>query len=199
MSNQEKFVSAYTFLCLLDRIRRNFIPLFLLQEPTKRRKKTIEHETTNNGHIDATEFVPEINSDQETEKDDARINENEDNPEKLASFECICDDIFEVVLPSTLWGIHRDPDNKFIAFSMFDVSTMSNSKLLYVSDKFEVKIVILNTIISEQNLNEISIEILSNLLNDLEEYRLCTDHRAPKCELLALSDSNYCSNCKQRL
>lgn len=134
------------------------------------------------------------------EKDTAEENQSkaieiEDNPEKLASFDCICDDIFEVILPSTLWGIHRDPDNKFVVFSMFDINTMSNSKLLYVSNQFEIKILLYNKLISQQILDELSIEILSNLLNDLEDYRLCAGNKINKCELLALHDQNYCSKC----
>uniref|UniRef100_A0A182PP54 THAP-type domain-containing protein n=1 Tax=Anopheles epiroticus TaxID=199890 RepID=A0A182PP54_9DIPT len=34
-------------------------------------------------------------------------------------FEELYDNIYEVELPSTLWGVHREPDRKFAAFSRF--------------------------------------------------------------------------------
>uniref|UniRef100_A0A182WKC9 THAP-type domain-containing protein n=1 Tax=Anopheles minimus TaxID=112268 RepID=A0A182WKC9_9DIPT len=40
--------------------------------------------------------------------------------EKESIFEELYDNIFEVELPSTLWGVHREPDRKFVAFSRFE-------------------------------------------------------------------------------
>ncbi|XP_052859827.1 uncharacterized protein LOC128267078 [Anopheles cruzii] len=37
-----------------------------------------------------------------------------------AVFEELYDNIFEVELPSILWGLHRDPERKFVAFTRLD-------------------------------------------------------------------------------
>ncbi|XP_049299787.1 uncharacterized protein LOC125772284 [Anopheles funestus] len=39
---------------------------------------------------------------------------------KVSIFEELYDNIYEVELPSTLWGVHREPDRKFVAFSRFE-------------------------------------------------------------------------------
>uniref|UniRef100_A0A182KFE7 THAP-type domain-containing protein n=1 Tax=Anopheles christyi TaxID=43041 RepID=A0A182KFE7_9DIPT len=39
---------------------------------------------------------------------------------KESIFEELYDNIYEVELPSTLWGVHREPDRKFAAFSRFE-------------------------------------------------------------------------------
>uniref|UniRef100_A0A182SGN7 THAP-type domain-containing protein n=1 Tax=Anopheles maculatus TaxID=74869 RepID=A0A182SGN7_9DIPT len=39
--------------------------------------------------------------------------------EKESIFGELYDNIFEVELPSTLWGVHREPDRAFVAFSRF--------------------------------------------------------------------------------
>ncbi|XP_058124993.1 uncharacterized protein LOC131282673 [Anopheles ziemanni] len=39
--------------------------------------------------------------------------------EASSIFEDIYDNIFEIELPSTLWGVHRDPERKYIAFTRF--------------------------------------------------------------------------------
>uniref|UniRef100_A0A182J3R2 Uncharacterized protein n=1 Tax=Anopheles atroparvus TaxID=41427 RepID=A0A182J3R2_ANOAO len=44
--------------------------------------------------------------------------------EKNAIFEDVYENIFEVELPSTLWGVHRDPEKKYIAFTRFQMLEM---------------------------------------------------------------------------
>uniref|UniRef100_A0A182NM39 THAP-type domain-containing protein n=1 Tax=Anopheles dirus TaxID=7168 RepID=A0A182NM39_9DIPT len=43
-----------------------------------------------------------------------------DTAERELIFEELYDNIFEVELPCTLWGVHRDPDRKYVAFSRFE-------------------------------------------------------------------------------
>lgn len=112
---------------------------------------------------DAEVDNPLIDADAKTQEAETELMEMRKN-----CFETVYDDIYEVVLPSTLWGIHRDPEHKFIAFSMFDVSKMGNTKLLYVTDTFEIRVHMNGLLVSKESLKELSVEFLTNILNDLE-------------------------------
>lgn len=98
------------------------------------------------------------------------------SPHKLSAdkkceiFDSVYDDVYEIVLPSTLWGIHRDPDERqFIAFSKFDASKMSCSRVLIVNNKFEMKFLTDGVQTKASILDEISVEVITNLLNQLDE------------------------------
>lgn len=69
----------------------------------------------------------------------------------LEMFESLYDEAFDVTLPSLLWGIHRDPDRKFIVFSEFNQSTMSVCKLLHITDTFIFKTFINNSLTSSSH------------------------------------------------
>ncbi|XP_035913879.1 uncharacterized protein LOC118512885 [Anopheles stephensi] len=73
--------------------------------------------------IDESELMDDVNK-----QDVATPGENSvvevlgtvvDVAEKESIFEDLYDNIYEVELPSTLWGVHREPDSKFVAFSRF--------------------------------------------------------------------------------
>lgn len=114
----------------------------------------------------------------------------------MAMFESIYDDIYEVVLPNTLWGIHRDPDRRFIVFSEFDASIMNTAKLLHISDSLEMKAFIYNTEIQITKRGDLSIEILTDALSELDDHRPCALIKSgvPECEVLA-SVGDYCNSC----
>lgn len=58
----------------------------------------------------------------------------EEREKSLAIFETLYDEAFDVELPSLLWGIHRDPERKFIAFTEFNQQLMNVSKTVIVYD-----------------------------------------------------------------
>lgn len=62
--------------------------------------------------------------------------EDKNHKAKLALFQNLYDEAFDVTLPSLLWGIHRCPERKFLAFSEFSQLTKSISKLIQISDDF---------------------------------------------------------------
>lgn len=131
---------------------------------------------------------------------DDPVDEEVDEATK-AAFENIYDDIYEVILPSTLWGVHRDPDHQFIAFSLFDLATMSTSKVLHVSNAFESRAYLYNQLISNDKLKDLTVDILTNILSDMDEYQVCVsvkDHRnASDCQVLAV-DGKFCANCVEQ-
>lgn len=88
-----------------------------------------------------SEVVEEI-----SEIEDAQFSiideQNEERKEKeVESFENLFDEAFDVTLPSTLWGIHRDPERKFLIFSTFDEKLMKFHKFLHLDCELKSKIV----------------------------------------------------------
>lgn len=90
----------------------------------------------------------------------------------LEMFESLYDEAFDVTLPSLLWGIHRDPDRKFIVFSEFNQSTMSVCKLLHINDNFIFKTFINNSLTSSslcQIGEELVTDHVSAVLDELDK------------------------------
>lgn len=105
---------------------------------------------------------------------DAIIDETQTDPvdaaRKRQIFEAIYDDIYEVVLPSTQWGIHRDPDQNFLAFTQFDFAQMNCVKSLCVSNTFNVQATIHGTSVMNEMADELSVEYLSKTLSALDDH-----------------------------
>lgn len=90
----------------------------------------------------------------------------------LEMFESLYDEAFDVTLPSLLWGIHRDPDRKFIVFSEFNQSTMSVCKLLHITDSFVFKKFINNSLTSTSHCQieeELVTDYVSVVLDELDK------------------------------
>lgn len=89
--------------------------------------------------------------------------------QKEQIFDSVYDDVYEIVLPTTLWGIHRDPDRKYITFTKFDIDKMACSKILHVNNDFEIKISIDGVLKKAANMDIVSVDILTDHLNELDE------------------------------
>ncbi|XP_067636950.1 uncharacterized protein [Eurosta solidaginis] len=50
-------------------------------------------------------------------------------------FESLFDNVFEVVLPTTLWGVHRSTNRNRVMFACIDEDQLNISKMLVVDDK----------------------------------------------------------------
>lgn len=48
------------------------------------------------------------------------------------AFDALYDDVFEVELPDTMYGIHRDPERTFVVFTRFDAALMRCTRALRV-------------------------------------------------------------------
>uniref|UniRef100_U5EPI9 THAP-type domain-containing protein n=1 Tax=Corethrella appendiculata TaxID=1370023 RepID=U5EPI9_9DIPT len=94
---------------------------------------------------------------------------NEPNPE----FDNLYDEVFEIELPSTLWGIHRDPDREFLAFTEFNISLMMPSKILLIENTLTFKISIKSKVKIESKFEESSLtESIQIILGKLDEVEL---------------------------
>lgn len=98
---------------------------------------------------------------------------------KRQIFDAVYDDIYEVVLPTTLWGIHRDPEERrYIAFTLFDANDMKCAIAVKITDNFNLKIFLNGVQQTEETLDELSVDTLTKLLNQLNEN---TDSGIGKC------------------
>lgn len=90
--------------------------------------------------------------------------------EKHQVFETVYDDIYEVTLPNTLWGIHRDPeDRQYIAFTKFDASEMKSTIAVKITNNFDLKVHVNGAQQTSDTLKSLSVDELTKLLNQLNE------------------------------
>lgn len=91
--------------------------------------------------------------------------------EMVTAFENLYDEAFDVTLPSLLWGIHRDPKRKFIAFSEFNHLAMSCMKILHIADTFHYKTLINNKLKESKilQLEHLTADYVSAILDELEK------------------------------
>jgi hypothetical protein len=99
--------------------------------------------------------------------------QEEENEAELEKFEALYDDIFEVVLPSTLWGIHRDPDKAYIVFSEFNKKCMGTLKTIYIDNKFKYKFFLRSHLVMGNIIEDSSTENVSKMLADFDDYKVC--------------------------
>lgn len=102
--------------------------------------------------------------------DDAPVRESagKSADEKQQIFESIYDDVCEIDLPSTLWAFHRDPDRKYITFTMFNVEKMASTKILHVTDTLKIRSVVNGSECNIDKLEDIDCGILSRILKDMD-------------------------------
>lgn len=156
----------------------------------------------NTNHINRSESDDNNNDDNDNDK--ISIYESNTNHEITtinSKFEEIYDDIYEVVLPNTLWGLHRDPDRQFITFTYFDHTKMNATKIFYIDNKFCTKILLHNLEIINETVTDLSTEYLSNLLNDIDEYRICLDinKNEDQCQGVTMGNNDRCFECENKL
>lgn len=65
----------------------------------------------------------------------------EDLESRVNAFENLYDEAFDVTFPNTLWGLHRDPDRKFLVFSTFNSNSMKFDKFLHIDDGLLCRVV----------------------------------------------------------
>lgn len=135
------------------------------------------------------------------------------SPEVDASFELLYDDIYEVMLPDTMYGIHRDPDRSFIVFSKFDVGRMCATKVLHIDrEHCACRSYIDGILFEELSGAELSVSTIDKMLGDLDVQMLCAsvpnrvrnareagDMGPPsgrsKCHRFVVLEGEVCSGC----
>lgn len=87
-------------------------------------------------------------------------------------FETLFDDVYEVELPSTLWGIHRDLEKTFICFSEFSKDTMNVRKYFFIDRYLQYRMAVGQRVMKRGTLPNGSTESISELLNKLDEVKI---------------------------
>lgn len=101
-------------------------------------------------------------------------NDGDDNDDEDTSFEQLYDDIYEVMLPDTMYGVHRDPERTFIVFSLFDAIAMRTSKVLRIDQSGRrARTFIDGVLCTDCRLPELSTDLVTTTLADLDTWRLC--------------------------
>lgn len=136
------------------------------ESPVARKEVDKEIEAAEENTIEAAKSPATSKEKEETDRQQVA--------ERLALFEILYDEAFDVTLPGMLWGIHRDPDRKFIVFSEFDNSSMSTSHFLHITDDFICKTFVNGELNSTKTLlnNDATTEGISTLLDDLDKKSL---------------------------
>lgn len=110
-------------------------------------------------------------------------------------FDGMYEDIYEVTLPNTLWGIHRDPNRTFIVFSYFDAKTCAMSKLIHLDSDMNTHIYVRGKLVNK-SLSNLSIEYLTNLVSEVDEYQICERFDLNgECHVVAV-EHNLCAACQ---
>ncbi|KAJ6638481.1 hypothetical protein Bhyg_11216 [Pseudolycoriella hygida] len=114
-------------------------------------------------------------------------------------FDGIYEDIYEVTLPNTLWGVHRDPNRTFIVFSYFDKKTCSTTKLIYLDSDLNANICVKGKIVNAyRSMCNLTIEYLTKIVSQVDEYRICEKFDSnSKCEVVAAECEAICRACNK--
>lgn len=71
-------------------------------------------------------------------KNQNKVQTKKHEQQKREDFEALYEEVFAVQLPSQLWGIHRCPEMKFMAFSRFDAQSVGITDLVvHISDLWQ--------------------------------------------------------------
>lgn len=87
-------------------------------------------------------------------------------------FESLYDEVYEVELPTTLWGIHRDLEKTFIAFTEFSKDSMSVRKYLYIDQSLQYRMAVGQRIMKSGTLASASTEAITELLTKLDDIKV---------------------------
>lgn len=87
-------------------------------------------------------------------------------------FEALYDEVYEVELPSTLWGIHRDVLRTFISFTEFSKENMNIRKCLFIDRYLQYRMVVGQRTMKRGTLPTGSTECVNALLTKLDDIKI---------------------------
>lgn len=109
------------------------------------------------------EVLDEIDIEEEIKKEDL-------TELKRQRFMQIYNDIANIELPCSLWGVHRDSHNyRYIAFTKFDDDHMQCAKVLRITDTLQMDVRVDGVSKSMGHLDELSIDIIADAIRNLDE------------------------------
>lgn len=88
---------------------------------------------------------------------------------KENTFDGLYDDIFEVELPCTMYGVHRDPHRTFIAFTLIDPITISTAKALHIDRHLRTKTIVKGLTVESTEHDDLTVDNINDILNGLDK------------------------------
>uniref|UniRef100_A0A1L8DD22 THAP-type domain-containing protein n=1 Tax=Nyssomyia neivai TaxID=330878 RepID=A0A1L8DD22_9DIPT len=168
-----------------------------IQSPAKKRRKEeldviedVEQAKLEVGHN-------EIVQDEERVMMETLIVEEE---QRRNVFTSIYDEIYEIILPSLLWGIHRDPEHDFFAFTCFDAIRQQAIKVIHIDTDLNMTVRVKGVVVSSDQLdyNTVSTDYISAILSEIDDQVMC-EGESERCVVYAEKNSHYCSYCDKDL
>uniref|UniRef100_A0A336LX97 CSON003114 protein n=1 Tax=Culicoides sonorensis TaxID=179676 RepID=A0A336LX97_CULSO len=96
----------------------------------------------------------------------------EEEKQRREDFVSVYEEVFGVQLPSQLWGIHRCPDMKFMAFTRFDAESLNAcDKVVRISDLWYYIVYYKGVKVKEDYLSIMTDESVTGLLDDIDKMR----------------------------
>lgn len=113
-----------------------------------------------------------------------------------ATFDSLYDDVFEVELPCTMYGVHRDPERTFIAFTLIDPTTMATSKALHIDRRLRTRTIVDGRHVNAITHDDLSPETVSEMLANLDAMQRCANIRESNdCLAIAVDGQKWCESC----
>ncbi|KAM7347977.1 uncharacterized protein ACRADG_007443 [Cochliomyia hominivorax] len=115
-------------------------------------------------------------------------------------FNLLYDKVYDVLMPNTLWGIHRCPKRSLICFSYMDILKFQVTKMISIYEDSLIQLIFNGTVIKTLKLVEdvTDLDSLSVLLIQVDKWRLCFGRETnPECEIVVeseMDDNYYCAD-----
>ncbi|TMW45023.1 hypothetical protein DOY81_009897, partial [Sarcophaga bullata] len=116
----------------------------------------------------------------------------------LNLFNLLYDNCYDILLPNSLWGIHRCPNRSALCFSFMDINQMKVTKIVTITMDGAIQLYANGFLISNLQLTQDidDLDGLSILLNQVDLWRFCFGQSSNEnCEIVVESnDENNCRN-----
>lgn len=145
---------------------------------SKKLKSTNSENLTTITNDQLTNVISLVEEDENSDKNITNFNElsteiiivqSESVAEKKEAFETFYDEIFDVTLPSPLWGVHRDPDGSFAVFTKLSLDKLEIDRAVRIDDSWKCTIKIGGSFINSKTLKSLDSEALTELLDEVDQ------------------------------
>lgn len=123
------------------------------------------------------------------------INTNIINTEVRDLFDLIYDKVFEVLIPNSLWGIHRCPNRSLVCFTYMDISKLQVTKILTIFEDASVQLIFNGTLIKTLQLLQdiMDLHSLAVVLSEMDNWSLSSDIETnAECTVFAEPNDDIC-------
>lgn len=168
-------------------LRKNVVPSLLLHikvTPAKRRKSgkpQVAFEYNTQGSMNSiknildeavsTEEITELPKIEITENISLTAPEDQQNfsPPNKEAFINLYEEIFDVTLPSEIWGIHRDPQETLIAFSRLNLISSEVDLIVLIDINWQYTVRLMGVVVKKGIFQQLDSESVTALLDEIQE------------------------------